>query len=96
MGSQILDNQSPLKLISKAIHLIKIWNDLQQRVFGCESYVYLLPYQTNKLSSRAIKFVIVGCSNTSKEYKCYFPSWKKNRTIPRHYIQWIEYILLAK
>ena len=77
IASHILGNRSPLKLISQHLPLIKLGNDLQKRVFGCECYVHLYPNQKNKLSSRAIKCVFIGYSNTQKGYKCYFPTIKK-------------------
>ena len=78
--SQNLDKQSPLKFITIAIPLglsKKVGHELPLKVFGCECYVHLYPNQTNKLSSRAIKCVFVGYSNTQKGYKCYFPMSKR-------------------
>ena len=78
--SQTLDKQSPLQLISTAIPSgisDKIGQELLTKVFGCECYVHLYPNQTKKLSSRALKCVFVGYSNSQKGYKCYFPTGKR-------------------
>ena len=78
--SQNLDKQSPLKFITTAIPSRlseKVGHELPLKVFGCECYVHLYPNQMNKLSSRAIKCVFVGYSNTQKGYKCYFPTGKR-------------------
>ena len=78
--SQNLDKQSPLKFITTAIPSgmsDKVGHELPPKVFGCECYVHLYPNQMNKLSTRALKCVFVGYSNTQKGYKCHFPTDKR-------------------
>ena len=78
--SQNLEKQSPLKFITTSIPSEmsdKVGHELPLKVFGCECYVHLYPNQTNKLSSRAIKYVFVGYSSTQKGNKCYFPTGKR-------------------
>ena len=77
---QTLDKQSPLQLISTAIPSRisdKIGQELPTKVFWCECYVHLYPNQTNKLLSKALKFVFVRYSNTQKGYKRYCPTSKR-------------------
>ena len=59
-------NQCPLQLISKHLPLIKLGNDLQKGSLGASVMYIFTPKQTKKLSSRAIKCVFVGYSNTQK------------------------------
>ena len=75
--SHSLGYKSPYQLLSAAVPMTKIGNDLPKGVFGYQCYVHLYPNQTNKLAPKSITCVFVGYSNTQKGYKYYYPTARK-------------------
>ena len=73
VASQSLQKSSPLHILLAEFPLIKLNDDLPKRVFDCECNENLHPNQT-KLTSRALRSVFVGYSNTHKGYNCKNPT----------------------
>ena len=78
LPSQILQNNSPIQLLSKFYPNFKTSNHLVPRIFGCVSFVHVHSPHRGKLDPRAIKCIFLGYSPTQKGYKCYQPTTKKN------------------
>ena len=72
-----LGYKSPYQLLSTAVPMTKIGNDLPKRVLVCECYVHLYPTQMNKVAPKSITCVIIGYSNTHRGFKCYYPNGRK-------------------
>ena len=71
---RIIEFKSPIEIMEQHFPTVQLRSGLVPQVFGCVTYVYA---HNDKLSSKAVKAVFVGYSNTQKGYRCYHPSSRK-------------------
>lgn len=69
--SHVLNNKTPFELLysSKPDYS-------QIKVFGCECYPFLRPYNKNKFDFHTSKCILLGVSITHKGYVCMYHSWR--------------------
>lgn len=63
--SQVLQNKTPLECLFKTPP-----DYLHMRVFGCECFPHIRPYNAHKLISRSLHCIFLGYSSLHRGYKC--------------------------
>ena len=77
LPSPSLDFQSPIGILEKLFPEIRLKTGLPVKIFGSIAYVHNLVHNKNKWSTKALKCVFLGYSNTLKGYKVYHPITRK-------------------
>ena len=69
--------QSPIGILEKFFPEVRLKIRLPVKNFGCIAYVHNPVHKKNKWSTKALKCVFLGYSNTQKGYKVYHPITQK-------------------
>ena len=77
LPSSSLEFQSPLEILEKCFPGIRLKTGLPVKIFGCVAYVHNPVHKQNKWSTKGLKCVFLGYSNTQKGYKVYHPITRK-------------------
>lgn len=77
LPSRVLENHSPINILSKHFSETVSIRNLPPKVFGCTVFLHVHKNQRSKLDPRAKKCMFVGYSATQKGYKCYDPSSRR-------------------
>ena len=77
LPSQTLDFQSPIGVLTSFFPGVSLKTGLPFKTFGCTAYVYNPMHKKNKWSTKALKCIFLGYSNTQKGYKVYHPITRK-------------------
>ena len=77
LPSQTLKLKSPLELLEKEYPEVKLKTGLPVKIFGCIGYTYSHDHKKDKWSTKGLKCVFVGYSETQKGYKLYHPITRK-------------------
>ena len=67
LPSQTLDLQRPIGVLEKLFPEVRLKTGLPIKIFGCVAYNPV--HKKNKWSTKALKFVFLGYSNTQKGFK---------------------------
>ena len=73
LPSSSLDFQSPIGILEKHFPEVRLKTGLPVKIFGCIAYVHNPIHKKNMWSTKALKCVFLGYSNTQKGYKVYHP-----------------------
>ena len=77
LPSSSLEFQSPIGILEKLFPEVRLKPKLLVKIFGCVAYVPNPVHKKNKWSTKALKCVFLGYSNTQKGYKVYHPITRK-------------------
>ena len=73
LPSKTLDFQSPIGILENLFPEVRLKTGLPVKIFGCVAYVHNPVHKKNKWSTKALKCVFLGYSNTQKGFKIYHP-----------------------
>ena len=77
LPSKTLDFQSPIGILENLFPEVRLKTGLPVKIFGCVAYVHNPVHKKNKWSTKALKCVFLGYSNTQKGFKIYHPITRK-------------------
>ena len=77
LPTKSLDLKSPLEILENRFPDVRLKTGLPVKIFGCVVYVHNPVHKNNKWSTKALKCVFLGYSQTQKGYKVYHPISRK-------------------
>lgn len=87
LPTPILNYSSPLEALFKNRP-----NYLKLRVFGCQCYLWLKPYNKNKFQAKSKPCIFMGYSTSQSAYKCW--DLENRRIFVSRHVQFIETVFL--